>query len=75
MISVTKQQIFNKQEYTATAREQLSKHIPVGMVSIHVCAGHIEELYEDNWGNLVSSVLEAVKKGDSCKSWKGTTIQ
>jgi hypothetical protein len=49
----------------AAAREQLSKHVPVEMVSVRewtvLSARAVPRSYkEDNWGNQVSSVQEAV---------------
>jgi hypothetical protein len=64
MTSVARQQILNKQEWTAAAKELLGKHIPAAMDTRMVLSSRaVSRSYkEDNWSNKVSSVRKSVNK-------------
>jgi hypothetical protein len=70
--SVARQQILNKKELTAAARERVGKQVPAEMDSIWerkmLSVRAVPRcLKEDSWGNHISTLQEAVKKRDSWK--------
>jgi hypothetical protein len=72
----------NGSETTFVSRQRLRKHVPAAtdthatievLLEIVFSTRSVQKGYEeDNWGNRVSSVREAVKQRDS---WKGAVIQ
>jgi hypothetical protein len=72
----------NGSEPTFVSRQRLSKHVPTATDTHATIEVRLETVFstrsvprgykKDNWGNQVSSVLEAVKKRDS---WKTAAVQ
>jgi hypothetical protein len=70
--SVARQQILNKKELTAAARERVGKQVSAEMVSIWertmLSVQAVPRCFKkDSWGNHISTLQEAVKKRDSWK--------